>query len=937
MGVIGREEIGMADTGEGSIARDLTLLQGALGAVVDLLEGTGLSVLMARADAAAQRWRGGAPPGGEDGDLEPLADGLSPEQAVRLVRLLGMRLDLLNVAEERHRLRILRARERSLHPRPMDESIAAAVGEMKRRGVGEETVARLLGSLRVELVMTAHPTQAKRRTVLSKLQRIGALLQSLETCDPLPGERADILARLESELSLLWLTEQRRTERPAVTDEVRTGLYTVDETLWSVLPRIQGELRDALALHYPGVVPPPAVVRFASWIGGDRDGNPNVTAEVTAETLRLHRGLAVERHRRELRSLGQALSLSTRLMPAAAGEADAGEPVGPADAHLQYLYDRYPHEPFRTRVAALMARLTEASEDDVVARLMGREAGPQPGLQRRQDLAAPLEALDHRLQTLGLGRVSATQVRPLIEQVEIFGLHALRLDIRQLSRVVVEVLDELFRTLGMVDGFRGLSEEEQVGALTRALEAPVPDLGAIAKPGPVAGDTLALFRVLQKAAECYGPEVLGPFILSMTKGPRDVLAVLLLARWHGLCLSPDRETEWLTIAPLFETRQDLQEAPGIMEALFAHPHYRRHLERLGRAQTVMIGYSDSNKDAGFLTANWELYQAQQRLSETCRAAGVELTIFHGRGGTIARGGGPTNRALRAQPRAAMNGVLRITEQGEVIEERYGHKVIAQRHIEQVIHALLLTSASLCTDDCAVEAAWVEAMDALSLESHCAYRGLVYDDPELLVYWQQATPLAELGELYLGSRPARRSASSDFSEVRAIPWVFSWLQSRHDLPGYYGLGTALETFAGKPGGAALLRRMWTEWTFFRILLENAQLSLAKADMGVARLHASLVEDPGIRDRIFRRIEEEHRRTRHQILAVTGQSEILESEPVLRETIVRRNPLLDPLSFLQVDLLRRLRALPDPEAPGADVLRQGVYGTILGIAAGLKNTG
>ncbi len=657
---------------KGAIDADLTLLYGALDSAIEHLEGNALSVLLTQVEEAARRWREEeAGPLMGAGGLEPVAAGLHPEKAVRLVRLMGLRLDLLNLAEERQRLRVLAARQRAQYPEPLAESVAAAVAEMKRSGVSTETMARLIEKVQVELVITAHPTQAKRRTVLSKLKRIGVLLERLDGCETLPAERVDTLGALEAELSLLWLTEQRRTERPAVTDEVRTGLYTVDETLWDVLPRIQRELRDALAAHYPGVTPPRTLVRLASWIGGDRDGNPNVTAKVTAETLRLHRGLAVLRHRRELRSLEQSLSVSTRLV---AGVATTREesPQSQANSHVQYISDRYPHEPFRTRAAEIMAHLATASTDDVVARLLGRETGPLPLLQRQEDLRAPLMAMDEQLRTIGLDRVSERQVRPLLEQVETFGLHALRLDIRQLSRVLVDVLDQVLPLVGLGEGFKEATPARQLELLDRALEAPVPDLDAVSHPSLAVADTLALFRVLAKAAKSYGPEVLGPFIISMTKGPQDVLTVLLLGRWHGLCLSDKRETEWLTIAPLFETRQDLVAAPEIMASLFSHPQYRRHLHRLGRQQTVMIGYSDSNKDAGFLTANWELYQAQQRLSEGCRTAGVELTIFHGRGGTIARGGGPTNRALRAQPRASMNGSLRITEQGEVIEERYGH-------------------------------------------------------------------------------------------------------------------------------------------------------------------------------------------------------------------------------------------------------------------------
>ena len=912
----------MAPSTDELLSRDLEVLAEVLNRVVRRLEGGALVDLYEEMTGAAR-----------SGCL----DAPDPAMAGRLVRLHATHLDLMNVAEDLQRVRVLRLRQRERYPEPLDESVAAALARLKIIGVGSAAMQGLLDRLQVELVLTAHPTQAKRRTVLSKLRRIADLLTNLETCDPLPGETARLRGRLESEVTLLWLTEPRRTAKPAVTDEVRTGLYTVDETLWSVLPEIQRTLDEALAVHYPGLRAPPGIVRFASWIGGDRDGNPYVTAAVTAETLRLHRGLAVERHRKELRSLGQALSLSTRLVPGLAAPPAAAPPAETAAAaHVRYLVDRYPDEPLRTLVAELITRLAEASEDDVVARLTGADRDDARVL-RSSDLSEPLRAIDAQLGSLGMEGVSDSELKPVLDSLAIFGLHALRLDIRQLSRVHVRVLDELLSRLGLAEGYAEASGPEQAALLSRLLDAPAPDLGALSDLSTVAKETLALFRVLDRATAAYGPEAIGPYIISMTTGPQDVLAVLLLARWHGLCLDPAGGTERLTIAPLFETRADLRAAPGVMEVLFSHGHYRRHLEGLGRRQTVMVGYSDSNKDAGFVTANWELYQAQERLAAACRDADVELTFFHGRGGTVARGGGPTNRAIRAQPRDSVSAVIRITEQGEVIEERYGHRAIAQRHIEQVLHALLLTASPVCDEGCVVEEEWVEAMEDLSSAGYRAYRALVYEDPELLVYWQEATPVAEIGDLHMGSRPSRRSASAAFSEVRAIPWVFSWLQSRHHLPAFYGLGTALEAFVTGPARLALLRRMYAEWPFFRVLLDNVQLSLAKADMAMAREHASLVEDEALRDRVFGRIAAEHQRATRRVLEITGRAALLDGEPVLRESIRRRQPLLDSLNHLQVRLIERLRALPEPGPPEADELRQAIAGTILGIAAGLRNTG
>ncbi|MFQ5420957.1 MAG: phosphoenolpyruvate carboxylase, partial [Anaerolineae bacterium] len=412
--------------------------------------------------------------------------------------------------------------------------------------------------------------------------------------------------------------------------------------------------------------------------------------------------------------------------------------------------------------------------------------------------------------------------------------------------------------------------------------------------------------------------------------------VLLLAHWHGICHLPEDEHEGLAIAPLFETRQDLRLAPQVMAELFTHPAYGRHLARLDKAQTIMIGYSDSNKDAGYLAANWELYQAQEALAATCRQHGVRLTLFHGRGGTIARGGGPANRAILAQPPGSVDGRIRITEQGEVIEERYGHPAVARRHLEQVTHAVLLASVpAQYRRRAEPKAAWREMMGDLTAVSYRAYRALIYETPALGDYWQQATPIHEINQMRIGSRPAKRSGGGILTGLRAIPWGFSWMQSRHVLPGWYGVGAALADFG--PERLPLLQEMYQDWPFFQVVIDNAQVALAKADMGIARLYAGLVADEAVRDAIFNQIEAAFRQTCDWILRVTGQHELLQNEPVLQRSVRRRNPYVDPLNIIQVELLRRLRALPDPTGAEAGPILQAIFLTINGIASGLKNTG
>ncbi|MFH2005504.1 MAG: phosphoenolpyruvate carboxylase [bacterium] len=909
----------------------------ALGEVVRSQAGEEMFVLVEEIRALVARHRADGADWAREELIERIGR-LELSQAEDIVRAFAIFCDLVNLAEEQHRIRRLDTLERRGHPEPVAESVAAAVADLKRQGVDADEMARMLERLHVDLVFTAHPTEAKRRSVLSKLGRIGGILHELERHDPLPRLKEQLLESLGAEVTGLWITDYARTARPSVTDEVRTGLYYFDVTLWDVVPKIMRSLQRALADHYPSISSSGRFLLFGSWIGGDRDGNAFVTADITAETLRLHRGLAVERHRQELRKLEQSLSFSDQLLGVSAEVRELLKRVeGRGDAHIDYLRERYPREPYRLLAALLVAELGEASADEVSARLRGQGCGPLPSVRHPGDILEPLRALDRSLREAGAGSVADVELARVIRQIETFGLQSARLDIRQHSARHTQALDELLRRLGEHHDYAGLGAAERLTLLTRLLELPAPELPREELPESLQ-ELFALFEVLACATALYGREVIGPYVISMTSGPEDVLTVLLLARWFGLSPGPEQEgEERLAIAPLFETRDDLRAASRIMNELFAHPAYRRHLEGHARCQTVMIGYSDSNKDAGFVPANWELYQAQEAVASACRDAGISLTIFHGRGGSIARGGGPAVRAILAQPPDSMDGRLRVTEQGEMISERFGNPVIARRYLEQVVHAVLMSSAPSHREAAHVSRPWRDALEELSRRGYAAYRGLVYDTPEFLVYWQQATPIQEIGQLHLGSRPSKRSAGEAFSDVRAIPWVFSWMQSRVTLPGWYGLGSALESVGADADGALLLVEMYRQWPFFNTLIDNAQLSLGKADMGIASLYSGLVRDRSLADRTFVAIRQEFERTCRWVLRITGQREILENEPALQRAIRRRTPYIDPLHLVQIELLRRLRALGDPQGDEGERLRRSVFHTIVGIASGLKNTG
>jgi phosphoenolpyruvate carboxylase len=896
----------------------INLLGDTLGAVLRAQESIVLFETEESVRALAKARRAGDPAAA--GRLAAAVAALPLDAARATASAFAVYFDLVNLAEEAHRIQALRARERAQDPAPIGESVGAAIVRLKGQGVTEAAMAALLAELRVELVLTAHPTEAKRRTILSKLQRVGELLGRLHDPDLLPAERRAQTASLRAEITALWLTDRSRTTKPAVTDEVRTGLYFVDAIFWDALPRLTADLAAALRAHYPGLTPPPRWLTLASWIGGDRDGNPSVVAAVTAETLRLHRGLAVERHRRALREAARQLSVSGRRCPpppALAAWLDARRPL---PARVAYLETRYADEPYRLALSLLAADLEVASGEDMTARLL--DDAPHRALAEASEIERVVDEVAGALPP----ELAEDTLGPLRAQLACFGLHAARLDIREDSGRLTAALDGLLAGLGRGSGFTDAGEPERARRVQALLADPAPkpaEITAAAREDPAA-ETWRLFRLLARARDVYGRASLGPFVISMTRGPADVLTVLLLARWAG-------GDAGLAIVPLFETLDDLDAAPGILEALFRLPVYRAHLAGGGDEQMVMIGYSDSNKDGGYLAANWALYRAQEAIARVCADHGVRLTLFHGRGGTVARGGGPAGRAIRAQPPGTVRGRFRLTEQGETIASRYEDPALAHRQLEQIVSAVLLASAETPRGD--IAAPWRGTMETMAGAARAEYLALVDGTPGFLDYWQAATPIDEISRLRIGSRPtARRGGALTRAGVRAIPWVFSWMQSRFNLPGWYGLGAALARVE-----RGRLREMYEVWPFFRAILDNAEMSLLKADMGIAALYSSLVPDRALADAVFARITAEHARARDALLGATGRAALMESDPVIQRSVQLRNPYVDPLNYLQVEMLRRLRALPDRDGAEAERLRDVIVLTINGISAGLRNTG
>ncbi len=898
------------------LTQNIHLLGDLLGKVISELESPFIFEVEERIRLLAKARRNGDASAAKE--LQREVSSLQTEEARVIAASFAAYFDLVNLAEENQRVNLLRLREDEQYPEAIDESIGDAFAILKKRGVGREQISTLLENLSIELVLTAHPTEARRRTILSKMERVALFLQRLNQDSLSLREKDAAINSLRGEISALWLTDRARSDKLTVTDEARTGLYFIETFFWDVIPNIYNALEKALERHYPGMQTPRAWLRLASWIGGDRDGNPFVTAEVTAETLRLHRGLAVESHRRAFKELGRHLSVSSKRVPPSPALVEWIEKRKPFPKHVEYIEERYAVEPYRLILSLLANDLAEASRDDMKAHLLGQY--PHKARIVADDLRHLLQMISSALPADPM----QDELQIVLKKLKAFGLHGARLDIREDSSRLNFALSEILRALNIEPDFENLPHEKRAELLARLLSEPQPNLSKHPGVTSSAAETWSLFQLIGRTNEIYGNELLGPFVISMTHAAADVLTVLLLAKWAG-CKTA------LQITPLFETVQDLVDAPQILEILFNLDIYREHLKAHNNEQMVMIGYSDSNKDGGYLMANWALYQAQEQVTIAARKHNIKLSIFHGRGGTIARGGGPANSAIRAQPAGSVNGRFRVTEQGEIIASRYSNPALAHRHLEQIVSAVIL--ASIPQKEQAVPERWRTAIGKMSNAAQHAYRALVYETPGFITFWESATPLDEIKRLQIGSRPASRAKVGAVDQIRAIPWVFSWMQSRFNLPGWYSLGAGLSSINDLP----LLQEMYEGWSFFRTLLHNSEMSLLKADMDISALYVDLVPDKILADKIFNTIRSEYDRTKESVLAISRRQTLLELEPITQQAVQLRNPYVDPLNYIQIETLRRLRSLADPDGAEAKSLREVMALTINGIASGLRNTG
>ncbi|MCZ8523401.1 MULTISPECIES: phosphoenolpyruvate carboxylase [Paenibacillus] len=865
-------------------------------------------------------------------ELKETVTGLAPEIRHQVIRAFAVYFQLINIAEQNHRIRRKRDYERTAGENVQPGSIEDSVRELKTLGISSAEVQEMIQGISLELVMTAHPTEATRRAVLDIHQRIAGDVMELDNPNLTFREREQLREKLLGEVITLWQTDELRDRKPTVIDEVRNGLYYFDETLFDVLPQVYQELERCLDKYYPEEDwHVPTFLKFGSWIGGDRDGNPSVKATVTWETLTMHRKLALEKYAEELTALVEHMSFSRGIVEVTEEllesiETDRREIEISSDNEWRNL-----KEPYRVKVKYMIERIRNTGNPNVAAKR--KYSNPD-------EFRADLQIIERSLRNHYADFIADTYVEKLVRQVELFGFHLAALDVRQHSKEHEAAMTEILAKMSICENYANLPENDKIELLTGILNDPRPITSPYLRYSESTQECLDVYRVIQKAQAEFGRSCISSYLISMTQGASDLLEVLVFGKEAGLYVHENDGSVTCTLqsVPLFETIDDLHAAPEIMSTLFQIPAYRNSLVSTNHLQEIMLGYSDSNKDGGVITANWELRVALRGITAAAKPFDVKLKFFHGRGGALGRGGMPLNRSILAQPADTVGGGIKITEQGEVLSSRYSMKGIAYRSLEQATSALItsaLQARNPQTD--ASEPEWESIMRGISEQAQTKYQDLIFRDEDFLTFFKESTPLPEIGELNIGSRPSKRKNSDRFEDLRAIPWVFAWTQSRYLLPAWYAAGHGLHSFyGGKQENLAKMQEMYQNWSFFRSLIDNLQMALAKADLIIAKEYGSMIQDQSIADRIFGLIQEEYGRTSDLILSITGQQEILDNVPVIQESIRLRNPYVDPLSYMQVGLLSELRALRDQGDEDA-LLQREVLLTINGIAAGLRNTG
>ncbi|OAF06968.1 phosphoenolpyruvate carboxylase [Bradyrhizobium centrolobii] len=855
-------------------------------------------------------------------ELEQILDGMSTSETVRIVRAFSYFSHLANIAEDQNNIRQMRARGAAKSGG--SGVLAETLSHAKDAGISAEELRRFFKEALVSPVLTAHPTEVRRKSTMDREMEIAALLDRRERLAMTAEEAAASDEQLRREVLTLWQTNLLRRTKLNVLDEVGNGLSFYDYTFLHEVPRLVNALEDRLEEGGEQAAAELAsFLRMGSWIGGDRDGNPFVTADVMRGTLRLQSSRVMQFYLNELHVLGSELSIAAHL-------ADVSEELR---ALAERSPDTSPHrsgEPYRLAVSGIYARLTATAEKlevEITRRPVGKDA-PYEGV---KELQADLDVLHRSLIANNARVIARGRLRLLRRAVDCFGFHLARLDIRQNSAVHERTIAELFDAANPGMSYLALGEEARIALLTNELRSTRSLVSQFVKYSDETMGELAVFHAAAEAHAKFGSDAIPQCIISMCKGMSDMLEVAVLLKEVGLVNPSGRSA--INIVPLFETIEDLQASSGIMDRMLALHDYRRLVDSRGSVQEVMLGYSDSNKDGGFVTSGWELYKAEIGLVEVFERHSVRLRLFHGRGGSVGRGGGPSYDAIVAQPGGAVNGQIRITEQGEIISSKYSNAEVGRNNLE-ILAAATLEASLLHPRQSAPRREYLTAMDELSSLAFKAYRGLVYETDGFVDYFWASTVINEIATLNIGSRPASRKKTRTIEDLRAIPWVFSWAQCRLMLPGWYGFGSAVETWIAEhpEKGMPFLKELYRDWPFFRMLLSNMDMVLAKSSIAIASRYAELVPDEALREKIFGRIRREWHSCIETLLDIMGQDRLLQGNPLLERSVRHRFPYLDPLNHVQVELLKEHRA----QNPDEQVLR-GIQLTINGISAGLRNTG
>ncbi len=911
------------------LRNDIRHLGRMLGDTVREQEGDGVFEIIEQVRQTAVRFARDNDPESQKNsraELAALLDPLPRDTTQSVVRAFSYFLQLANIAEDAHHTRRRRAHDLAGSP-PREGSLIHALDALSTANITPEALADFFAHALVAPVLTAHPTEVQRQSLIRNHREIARLLDARERQQMTPEEAAENDLGLSNAILTLWQSRMLRPVRLKVLDEVKNGVSYFRETFFTELPRLYIQITQQLQQRYPEKIwALPPFFRVGSWIGGDRDGNPFVTAEILTETLRLQSAAALNHYLEQVHELGGELPLSDLLIQ-----------VTPELHSLaEHSPDKSPQradEPYRRALSGIYARLAATTRALDHVEPVRHEIGQAAPYASPEALRADLKILANSLKLNGAARLAGGRLRRLLRAVQIFGFHLAPIDLRQNSEVHARSVAALLAAAGRCPDYEALPENERIALLTAEIATPRPLYSPYLAYDEETRGELAIFFAARSLRDKYGAAALPNCIISKTDGVSDLLELALLLKEAGLLRPGTQPSLDVNIIPLFETIEDLQKSAATMAGLFTLPVYRQLVAGRGDEQEVMLGYSDSNKDGGFLTSGWELYKAEIALTRVFAEHGVRLRLFHGRGGSVGRGGGPSYHAILAQPAGAVSGQIRLTEQGEVISTKYGNPDTGHRNLEVLLAATL--EASLTDHENRIEPAeqFHGVMDELSARAFNAYRGLVYETPGFTTYFRQSTVVSEIASLNIGSRPASRKASERIEDLRAIPWVFSWAQCRLMLPGWYGFGAAVDGYlAENPQGLATLRRMVHAWPFFKSLLSNMDMVLAKTDLAIASRYAELVADGELRQRIFSQIQAEWQRTRHHLLAILEQEDFLSENPMLKRSLQLRAPYMDPLNHLQVELLKRHRAGETDER-----VARAIHISINGIASGLRNSG